>query len=173
MYSHRPWMPGMSTSGVPWPCSTITRSVPQRLSRLQCVLNPFQCLALAAQLQERLALEIEQVLLGYRGLLRQRSAREHIRERPADGRIVIGDPAGAPREMDAEFQRREHAVAADANAARRRRTLISFVHTVKRELFRIGHQAIAVHRDAIRLPEKSERSCLGGAGRDARKSNRL
>ena len=85
MYSQRPWRPGMSTSGGPLPRSIRSRidlrfavsvSVPQRLSGLQRVLNPLERLPLAAQLEERLALEVEQVLLADRRLVRQRAAGE-------------------------------------------------------------------------------------------------
>src|SRR5436190_7072044 len=105
MYSHRPWSGGMNTSGVPDPLSTIARrpcgvdvigSVPQRFARLERVLNALERLALAAQLQKRFALQIQQILLADGRLMRERSARQNRRERAADERVVVADAPGAP-----------------------------------------------------------------------------
>src|SRR5204862_6465940 len=110
-------------------------SIPQYLSRLQRVLNAGQRPAFAAQLQERLALEVEQVLLADGRLVRQRTACEDVGERAPDHRVVIADPAGAPGEVDAELQRRKHTLAADGNRRARNRRTISFARTLERQRF--------------------------------------
>ena len=64
--------------------------------------------------------------------MRQRAAGEDVRQRAADDRVVIADAAGAPREVDAELERRQHAVAADRNRRARRRPLIALAHALER-----------------------------------------
>src|SRR6185503_7756974 len=98
------------------------------LPGLQRVLNPFQRLALARQLQERFTLEVEQVLFTHHCLVRQRAAGEDIRQRTADDGIVLADPPAAQREVNAELERRQHAVSTDDHAGPRRRTLIPLAH---------------------------------------------
>src|SRR2546429_3845335 len=97
-----------------------TSSVSQRLPSLQRVLNPLERFRLAAQLQKRLSLEVEQILLAYRRLMRQRAAGQDRRERSADQRVVIADAPGAPGEVDAELERGQHSFAADRNSGARR-----------------------------------------------------
>src|SRR5439155_400051 len=72
-------------------CSSaaVRGSVAQRLSRLQRELNPLERLALAAQLQKRFALEVEQVLLAHRRLVRKGAAGQDRREGAADDGIVV------------------------------------------------------------------------------------
>src|SRR3974377_1046253 len=72
-YSQRPWIPGTSTSAD-------RTSVPERLARLERVLDALQRPALAAEPEKRLALEIEQVLLRHRRPVWQRAARQDVRE---------------------------------------------------------------------------------------------
>src|SRR5262245_45377510 len=56
-------------------------SVPQRLARLQRVLNPLERLTLAEQAHERFTLQIEQVLLADRRRMRHVvAAAENVRE---------------------------------------------------------------------------------------------
>src|SRR5438876_515527 len=111
-------MPGMTTSGSPLPRSIISISVPERLASLQCVLNPLESLALAAELEHRLALEIEQILLAHGSRMGQRSAGHDERERAADQRVVVADSSGTPSQMEAELQRCQHRVAADEHVVR-------------------------------------------------------
>ena len=99
--------------------------VSQRLSGLQRVLNALERLALAAQLEKRLALEVQEVLLADRRLMRQRAAGQDVGERAADDRVVIADPAGAPGEVDAELDRRQHRLAADRNRGPRHGPLVA------------------------------------------------
>src|SRR3979490_1563203 len=85
-YSHGPGMPGTSPSGGPLPCSTITIalariSVPERLPRLERVLDAFECLPFAAELEKRLSLEVEHLLLAHGGLMRQRPPGKNTSER--------------------------------------------------------------------------------------------
>src|SRR5256885_7622863 len=148
------------------------RLIAQRLPGLQRVLDALQRLPLAAQLQERFALEVEQVLLGDGRLVRQRAAGDHVRERASDDRVVIADAAGAPREVDAELQRGEHALAADGNRGARLAPLIAFADALERVRLGVLHQAIAVHRDRIRVAEEPEAPRVGGARRDLREADR-
>src|SRR5207248_10343948 len=114
MYSQRPWIPGIRTSGgrsesvainfgcrhqlFPIRCGI---SVPQRLTRFERVLNALQCFSFSAQLQEGFTFEIEQILLAHRRLMRQCAAGEDVRERASDDGVVIADTTGAAREVDA------------------------------------------------------------------------
>src|SRR3954468_13907338 len=98
------------------------------------MLNSLERLSLAAQFQERFALQIEEVLFADRRLMRQRAAGEDVGERAADDRVVIADPSGAPGEMDAELQRREQRFAADRNRGPRRRPLVTLARPLEREL---------------------------------------
>src|SRR5438552_9529820 len=101
----------MSTSG--------SMSVSQRFSGFQRVLNPFERFPFAAQLQKRFALEVEQMLFADQRLVGQRPARQYVCQCSSDQRVVIADAAGAPREMYAEFERGQDALAADAHAGSR------------------------------------------------------
>ena len=56
-------------------------SIPERLARLQRVCDAFECFALAAQTQKRLALEIQHLLFGERRRMRQIAAGEYPRDR--------------------------------------------------------------------------------------------
>src|SRR5690606_24712237 len=105
IHFHRPWMPGIITTGVPRPRSTIDTSVPQRLPGLQRVLNPFERLRLAEQTEKRLALEIEQMLLGDHGGVRQVAAGEDARQLAADQGVVVRCAPGTPCQVDAQLQR--------------------------------------------------------------------
>src|SRR5262245_48895203 len=104
MYSQRPWMPGMRTIGAPWPWRTMRTSISQGFPGLQRVLNPLECFPLTAQLQERLAFQIEQVLFRHGRAMRQRSAGEHLCQRLPDDGVVVADAAGTPCKMNAELE---------------------------------------------------------------------
>ena len=92
-----PECPGRGRARAPRPVrrldSFCTVLVPQRLAGLQRVLNPLERLRFAAELEKRFALEVQQVLLGHRRLMRQRAAGEDRRERAADQGVVIADAA--------------------------------------------------------------------------------
>src|ERR1051326_674080 len=148
-------------------------SVSQRLPALQRVLNAFERFPLAAQFQKRFALEVEQVLFADRRLVRERTSREDVRERPADDLIVIGNAPGAPREVDAELEGRTQRFAADGNGRSRRRTLIPLARALERELLRIGDQAVAIHRDAVGFAQKTELPRVLGARRHGREADGL
>src|SRR5262245_2283975 len=105
IHSHRPWMPGISTTGVPLPRSIIM-SIPERFAGLQRVLNPFERLPFAKQAQESLTLEIEKVLFTHDGRMWHVAAGEDRRDLPADQRIVIRGSPGTPGEMHTELERR-------------------------------------------------------------------
>src|SRR5689334_2224764 len=138
-------MPGIRISAGPEPFSMMcTVSVPQRLARLQSVLNPLQCLSLPAELQKRLTLEVEDVVLTDGGCLRQRTAGENERQCATHNRVVFADAAGPPGEMNAELECGVCALAANRQQARHR-TLIPLAHAFERQCFRIGDQPVAIH----------------------------
>src|ERR671937_1607538 len=128
-------MPGTRTSAGPAPWSMIRTSVPQRLAGFERVLDTLQRPPFAAKLQKRLALQIEELLLADRGLVRQRSAGENPGERASYQRVVIADAASPPGEMHAEFQRRQHAIAADGNRRSRRRRVVASAGSLQRDRF--------------------------------------
>src|SRR4051812_29890822 len=116
VHSHRPCSGWTTMSGVPDPRSNIaarsgcapeccrrepdpTALVPQRLSRLERVCDPRLRLWFAAQAQERFTLEIEQLLFGDGTFARRGAAGDDPRQLASDGRVVIGDAAGAPGEV--------------------------------------------------------------------------
>src|SRR5262245_12446961 len=113
IHSQRPWSPGITTIGFPDPRSNINASfvasIPQRLPGLQRVRDALQGLALAAEAEERFTLQVEHLLLVERRRVREVAAGEDPGELASDRGVVIADAAGAPREVDAELQRREHA----------------------------------------------------------------
>src|SRR5262245_47920514 len=71
--------------------------VPQRFTRFQRVLNPLLRFPLSHELQKRLALEVEQMLLGHRRRMAQGAAPHHRGQRAADQRIVVANPTRAER----------------------------------------------------------------------------
>ena len=83
------------------------------------MLDSLQRLALTAQLQERFALEIEQMLLAHCRLIRQRSASEHAGQRPADNYIVLTDSAGSMGEVNPQFKGGPYRVSANPHGVRR------------------------------------------------------
>ncbi len=137
------------------------------------MLNPLERLSFAAQLQKSLALEIQQILFADRRLVRQRTAGEDVRERPSDDGVVIADAARAPGKVYAELECGEHAFAAHENARPRRRALIAFPHALERMRLGVRKETLAVHRDAVRLVEKTQTPCVCGARRDAREPDRF
>src|SRR5687767_11793201 len=86
----------------------MSASIPQRLAGLQRVRDAFLRLPFSAQAEERLPLQIEQLLLRHGPAGCEPAAGEDLRELPSDERIVIADASAAPREVDTELQRREH-----------------------------------------------------------------
>src|SRR5258708_3983380 len=153
----------MKTIGAPRPRSMTCISVAQRLSGLEGVLDSFERLALAAEFQKRFALQIEEIRFADRRLMRQRPAREDIRQRAADEGVVIGDATGAPGEMHAEVERGADGLAADRNRGPRHRTLIALAHPLERVLLRVRDQPLAIHGDAVRFVEESELTRVLGA----------
>src|SRR6187200_3123079 len=65
------------------------------LSGLKSVLNPLLPLALRDETEKRLALQIEQSLLGHRRWMRHIASRHDRRQLAADERIVIADAPAA------------------------------------------------------------------------------
>src|SRR5687768_3240817 len=124
------------------PLTTNHQLVPQRLSGLERVLDPLLRLALRHQAQERLSLQIEQLLLRDGRRMWERSSRHDRRQLATDEGIVIADACGAPRQVDAELERRAHAVAAHRDRGTRHGRLISLAHALQRALLGVGEQPV-------------------------------
>ena len=109
-------------------------------------------------------------MLGDGGRVGKRSAGHDRRERSADQRIVIADASGAPREVDAELQRRKDRIAADGNRRARRGRLVTVRDSLQRFRLGIGNQPLAVHRHGIngsQVTEPLRIGCAGGYFREA------
>src|SRR5215207_7656100 len=98
----------------------IQLSIPQRFAGLEGMGDPFLRFSLAAQAEEGLALQIQQVLLALGGRRRSIQTGQNPGELAADQRIVLADPSSAPGEVDAELQRREGVRAANRDRSRLR-----------------------------------------------------
>src|SRR5579884_606804 len=78
--------------------------IPQRLPRLQGVLNSFLGLSLSAERLERLPLQIQNVLLADRSSRRNMSSAEHFRDLGSDLHFMITDVPTLPHQVNAQFQ---------------------------------------------------------------------
>ena len=124
-------------------------SVPQRFPCLQRMRDSLLCLPLCDQTQERLSLEIEQVLLGDDGGVRQGTAGHDRCELPADEGVVVADAASAVRKMDTQLQRRGYGLAANRNGLSRCGRLIALAHALQRACFGVCQEPLAVHRPGV------------------------
>src|ERR1700759_3351411 len=106
--------------------------VPQRFAAAQRVLDALERLAFAAQLQERLALEIEQIVLGDDRAMGEGAAGQDPCERAADHGVVIADSSGPPGQMNPELERGLYPFAADRNLAADRRP-VALAHPGQRQ----------------------------------------
>ena len=129
-------------------------------------MHPLERFLLAAQFQKRFTLEVEQVLLADHGLMRQRAAGEHVGERAADDRVVIGDASGAPCQVESELERGQDASPPTGIEVARRRTLVAVARRVRARTLSRRPSPLAIHRDAIGVAEKAEAPGVRGAGRD-------
>src|ERR1044072_6121732 len=84
----------------------VDRLIPERLSGFQHVLHAFLGFGLAAQAQERLSLQVQQVLLRYRLLAAETSAAQYRRQLLSYHRIVFRDVARLARQVDADLHQR-------------------------------------------------------------------
>src|SRR5690349_1480521 len=103
------------TSGGPEPTSWIfmPSSISQRLAGLERVLHPLLRLALGHQAHERFAFEIQEMLLAHHRRVGEIASRHDGCQLATDQRVVIADATRAPRQMDAELERRQHRITAD------------------------------------------------------------
>src|SRR5262249_19985961 len=118
-------------------------SIPQRLPCLQSVPDAIEGLGLAAELEERLALQVQQVVLGHGRGVWKGPARQDEREGPSDQGIVIAEATSPPSEMHTELQSGEQVFPTDRDFAQGRR-LIASSSQLQRSLFGIGHEPVAV-----------------------------
>src|SRR6516165_4158506 len=132
-------------------------SIPERLARLQRMRDALEGLALTAQAQKRLALEIQHLLFRERRRMREIAAGEDPRELSADERVVVADSPGAPGEVNAKLQRGEHPFATDAEGGARLRGPVA-LRDRKRLGLGVRDQAVAVHRDSVAASQEAQRA---------------
>lgn len=106
--------------------------ITQRLARFQRVRHALLRLTLGNEAQKGFAFEVQQMLLGDRGRVRQRTAGHDRGQLPSNHGVVIADTPRAVRQMDAELERRGDGVAADRNGAAGRGSLVTLAHTLER-----------------------------------------
>src|SRR5229473_6856802 len=82
--------------------------------------------------------------------------REHPGQLPPDERLVIGDSAAAPREMDAQIEGCADPIAAHWNGERFFRPDVAFARSRERALLGIVYQPVPVHRDSVYLALQSQ-----------------
>src|SRR5262249_26386978 len=119
-----------SPAGILTSCTT-GELIPQGFPGLERVTDSFERLRLAAQLEKRLSFEVQEVCLADSRLVRERTAGQNVRQRPADDRVEIANPACSPGEVNAELQRREHPFAAYEDRGSRRRRTVTFAHALE------------------------------------------
>src|SRR5688572_22410972 len=116
-------MPGMITRGrdsrdistwevgslLPYFPTSILSLIAQRLPCLQGVRDAFQRLRFPTEAEERLALEIKNLILRKRCRMRHVAARQNPGEFAADDRVVLADAASAKRQVHTQRQRGEYA----------------------------------------------------------------
>src|SRR5579871_327126 len=86
-------------------------SVSQRLAGFEREGNPLLGFPFAAQRQERLALEIEQILLAHGRAGRDAASAQHMRHFIGYVRIVLADKFSLAHGVDAELERGQHTLA--------------------------------------------------------------
>src|SRR5687767_5684940 len=138
------------------PVTWLPPLVPQRFPRLQRMVNPLLRLALADQAQERLPLEVEQVLFRDGRRVRERSACHDRCQRAADQGVVVADASAAPGQVHAKLQGGEHAIAPDANRGPPDWWLIAFAYALERPRLRVREQPLPVHGPRVRRPQVAE-----------------
>ena len=102
--------------------------IPQRLPRLQRVLNPLLRLLLAAQGFKPLALQIENVLLAHRRTRCDTSAAQDLSDLRTQLHFVVSDKISLPHHVDAHLQRRQKVFAGSRNIGAGDRRLVSHHH---------------------------------------------
>src|SRR5688572_24036470 len=126
--------------------------ITQRLARFQRMRHPLLRLPLGDEAQKGFAFEVQQVLLGNRGCMRQRAAGHDRGQLPSDDGIVIADTPRAMRQMDAELERRGNSVAADRNGAAGHGWLVTLTHALQCPVLCVRQQPLAIHRVGICRP---------------------
>src|SRR5215213_1808583 len=155
------------------PPSSVPPSIPKRLARLQHVRDALLRLPVSAEREERLALQIQKVLLGDARLVVEVAARQDARELLADDGVVVGDEAAALQLVYAELDGRERGVAERGHVLALARLRVARGREAQHFLLSVGDEAIRVHRVAVLFAQEAERLRLLGRGRDLRQRNRL
>src|SRR6185437_11709405 len=150
-----------------WPRLLRDWSVPQRFALGQHVLDALAGLGFPAQREERLALEVEDVLLADRRASRDGPAREDARQVAAHLGVVLADLVRALEVVQRAPQRGGAGLADDPDHPRRRRP-VAGAGDPQRQRLGVGEQRLAGEGDRVALPEITEIARLLGAGRDAR-----
>src|SRR5450755_3212107 len=116
---------------------TPAMSIPQRLPRLQRVLNALLRLLLPAQRFERLALQIQQILFAHRRARRHVAAAKNLRDLGPQFHFILGDVVALAHQMDPHFERRQSVLSRRGDVAPRLRRLIPAAYHFERPRFRV------------------------------------
>src|SRR5438874_7712580 len=138
-----------ATNGGPECPLYIPRSVSQRLSCFQRVLNSFLCLALTTKGLERLALEVQDVLLADRGTRGDVPAAQHFSNLAGDFHLVIADVLALSHEVYAQLEHSQNILAGSGNIVARLWRLVPGASEVEGALLGIGKNAFAIHSDLV------------------------
>src|SRR5262245_4580950 len=95
-----------------------SKSIPQRLPRLERVLDPRLSFLRSKQLHEARTLEIEEPLLVHRRAGLDVASAQHIRDVAGDQKVVLRDLCAGPQVGEMRLQRRERSAACGRNVAR-------------------------------------------------------
>src|ERR1035438_3755871 len=147
------------------PLADARGSVSQRLSGLQHVLHAFLRLALAAQAEEGLPLQIQQVLFGDGLTAGQGSAAQYVCQFLSYHGIVIRDVIGLPRQIDAGLEQREIFGATHFHIGARHAGGVAGRDGQGQSLG-IVDEALGVHGDLVLRAQQAEIAGFRGAGRD-------
>src|SRR5581483_2322467 len=145
--------------------SCILTSIAQRLTCLQHVLNPLLCLGLAAEAEESLALQVQQILFGDGLFAGDPAAAQYICQFFADLGVIVGYVPAFMREVNAGFEQSEFGLAADAYVRARQAGRVVGDQR-QSQGFRISDQPLRVHGDLVLRPKKAERARVLRGGRD-------
>ena len=100
-------------------------------------------------------------------------AGEDSRQLPADDGIVFRDAAGSKGQMDAEVQFRSVSSPPTGMAAAAAKADVALLDSLERQLLRLEHQAIAIHRPSVDVPRYPSRARIRRGGRRLSESDGL
>src|SRR5579885_1921567 len=131
------------------------RLIPQGLSGFQHVLHALLGLRLAAQTQEGLPLQVEQVLFRDGLLAGDPAAAQHVGQLLSYYGIVLGDVLGLTSQVDAGLQQGIVGVAADADIGAGHAGL-PVRDQRKRQSLGVGDEPLRIHGDTVLRAQQAE-----------------